>query len=226
MHVFPLEPLSASTDFSAGPTHVKAFQDLLHAKESRVKKLQLLEERARTRIEKAKERSRASLTFRIRLLEERQKQDELRSRLEEQAAQHVKAAHESVQQQRGKVEFSRRLLQERKQQSAREVRKSIGSCHHIVYASQPSPAAAVPNLKALYFRELRARDQAQRRAAAAEHSSRAIADLQERLGELKKSYTDLKIAHAISPLENPIQLRAQRRAMARIATELTKREVQ
>ncbi len=52
------------------------------------------------------------------------------------------------------------------------------------------------------------------------------ADLQERLGELKKSYTDLKIAHAISPLENPIQLRAQRRAMARIATELTKREVQ
>ncbi|PQB06022.1 50S ribosomal protein L29 [Aureitalea marina] len=52
------------------------------------------------------------------------------------------------------------------------------------------------------------------------------ADLQERLNELNKSYTDLKIAHAISPLENPIQLRAQRRAMARIATELTKREVQ
>ena len=34
------------------------------------------------------------------------------------------------------------------------------------------------------------------------------------------------MAHAISPLENPIQLRAIRRTVARIGTELTKREVQ
>jgi len=34
------------------------------------------------------------------------------------------------------------------------------------------------------------------------------------------------MAHAITPLENPIQLKGQRRAIARIATELTKREVQ
>ncbi|MDC8005572.1 50S ribosomal protein L29 [Aureisphaera galaxeae] len=54
----------------------------------------------------------------------------------------------------------------------------------------------------------------------------STAELQERLAELKKATTDLKIAHAISPLENPIQLRGQRRAIARIATELTKREVQ
>jgi large subunit ribosomal protein L29 len=54
----------------------------------------------------------------------------------------------------------------------------------------------------------------------------STAELQERFTELKKSYSDLKIAHAISPLENPIQLRAHRRAMARIATELTQREVQ
>ncbi len=54
----------------------------------------------------------------------------------------------------------------------------------------------------------------------------STAELQERLAELKKASTDLKIAHAISPLENPIQLRGQRRAIARIATELTKREVQ
>tara|TARA_B100001146_G_scaffold225080_1_gene246332 strand:- start:29890 stop:30090 length:201 start_codon:yes stop_codon:yes gene_type:complete len=54
----------------------------------------------------------------------------------------------------------------------------------------------------------------------------STAELQERMSELKKAHTDLKIAHAISPLENPIQLRAQRRVMARIATELTKREVQ
>ena len=51
-------------------------------------------------------------------------------------------------------------------------------------------------------------------------------DLQENLTTLKKNYTDLKMAHAISPLENPIQLRALRKSVARIATELTKRELQ
>jgi large subunit ribosomal protein L29 len=54
----------------------------------------------------------------------------------------------------------------------------------------------------------------------------ATKDLQENLGTLKKSYTDLKMAHAISPLENPIELRALRKSVARIATELTKRDVQ
>ena len=54
----------------------------------------------------------------------------------------------------------------------------------------------------------------------------SVAELQEKLGETKKSYTDLKMAHTISPLENPIQLRSIRRAIARIATELTNREVQ
>lgn len=54
----------------------------------------------------------------------------------------------------------------------------------------------------------------------------STAELYEKLAEIKKTHTDLKIAHAISPLENPIQLRGHRRAIARIATELTKREVQ
>jgi len=54
----------------------------------------------------------------------------------------------------------------------------------------------------------------------------SVAELQEKLGEIKKSYSDLKLAHAISPLENPIQLRTIRRTVARIATELTKRELQ
>ncbi|WP_203258117.1 50S ribosomal protein L29 [Hyunsoonleella ulvae] len=52
----------------------------------------------------------------------------------------------------------------------------------------------------------------------------SVAELQEKLGEVKKSYSDLKLSHAISPLENPIQLRSLRRTVARIATELTKRE--
>jgi len=51
-------------------------------------------------------------------------------------------------------------------------------------------------------------------------------ELQEKLGELKKSYSDLKMAHAISPLENPIQLRTLRRSVARVATELSSRDSQ
>jgi large subunit ribosomal protein L29 len=52
------------------------------------------------------------------------------------------------------------------------------------------------------------------------------AELQEKLSETKKSYSDLKMAHAISPLENPIQLRDARRTVARVATEITNRERQ
>lgn len=54
----------------------------------------------------------------------------------------------------------------------------------------------------------------------------STAELQEKLGETRKSYADLKMAHAISPLENPIQLRTVRRTVARIATEITNRDVQ
>jgi large subunit ribosomal protein L29 len=34
------------------------------------------------------------------------------------------------------------------------------------------------------------------------------------------------MAHAISPIENPLQMRTLRRSVARIATEITKRELQ
>jgi len=54
----------------------------------------------------------------------------------------------------------------------------------------------------------------------------STADLNEKLAELKISYAELKMAHAVSPLENPSQLRLQRRSIARIETELTKRDVQ
>ncbi|RAV30824.1 50S ribosomal protein L29 [Sinomicrobium soli] len=54
----------------------------------------------------------------------------------------------------------------------------------------------------------------------------SVAELQEKLGEFKKNYADLKMAHAVTPLENPLQLRKVRRTVARLATELTKREVE
>tara|TARA_Y100000815_G_scaffold78106_1_gene67161 strand:- start:160 stop:351 length:192 start_codon:yes stop_codon:yes gene_type:complete len=54
----------------------------------------------------------------------------------------------------------------------------------------------------------------------------STAELQEKLSETQKSYADLKMAHTVSPLENPIQLRTVRRTVARLATELTKRDEQ
>ena len=60
----------------------------------------------------------------------------------------------------------------------------------------------------------------------AEIKEASTAELQEKLAEAKKAYSDFKMAHTITPLENPIQLRSHRRSIARIATELTKREIQ
>lgn len=54
----------------------------------------------------------------------------------------------------------------------------------------------------------------------------SVAELQEKLGEFKKQHADLKIAHAVTPLENPLQIRKVRRTVARLASELTKRELQ
>ncbi|GLU43850.1 50S ribosomal protein L29 [Allomuricauda sp. NBRC 101325] len=54
----------------------------------------------------------------------------------------------------------------------------------------------------------------------------SIEELKERLAEFKKQHADLKMAHAVTPLENPLQIRKTRRMVARLATELTKRELQ
>ena len=54
----------------------------------------------------------------------------------------------------------------------------------------------------------------------------SAAELQEKLNQTKKAYAALKMAHAISPIENPLQIRGVRRTVARLATELTKRELQ
>ena len=54
----------------------------------------------------------------------------------------------------------------------------------------------------------------------------SAAELQEKLSQTKKTYADLKMAHAISPIENPLHIRRVRRTVARLATELTKRELQ
>ena len=47
----------------------------------------------------------------------------------------------------------------------------------------------------------------------------SVTELQEKIGEIKKSYSDIKLAHAISPLDNTIQLRSDRRDVSRLAKE-------
>ncbi len=54
----------------------------------------------------------------------------------------------------------------------------------------------------------------------------SAAALQEALSMTKKSHADLKMAHAVSPIANPLQIRSVRRTVARLATELTKRAQQ
>ncbi|MDD2985910.1 50S ribosomal protein L29 [Flavobacterium sp.] len=56
--------------------------------------------------------------------------------------------------------------------------------------------------------------------------SLSAAELQEKLSESRKTYADLKTTHTISPIQNPLQIRATRRTIARIETELSKRELQ
>lgn len=51
-------------------------------------------------------------------------------------------------------------------------------------------------------------------------------ELKEKLVEFRKQHADLKIAHSVTPLENPLQIRIARKTVARLATELTKRENQ
>jgi len=45
-------------------------------------------------------------------------------------------------------------------------------------------------------------------------------ELKENLTEEKINYSKMKMAHAISPLENPVSLRLKRKVVARLETEL------
>ncbi len=51
----------------------------------------------------------------------------------------------------------------------------------------------------------------------------STAELAAKLKEEKAGYGKLKLNHQISPIENPIKIRDNRKTVARIATELTKR---
>jgi large subunit ribosomal protein L29 len=53
----------------------------------------------------------------------------------------------------------------------------------------------------------------------------SVDDLQENLAEQSDLLSKLKMNHAVSPLENPKQITAVRKTVARLKTELRKREL-
>ena len=54
----------------------------------------------------------------------------------------------------------------------------------------------------------------------------SVEDLKEKIGEMEVMQEKLVLTHQISPLENPLQLKWSRRDIARLKTELRKKELQ
>jgi len=54
----------------------------------------------------------------------------------------------------------------------------------------------------------------------------STAELIEKIGEEKERLSGMKMGHAVSQLENPMELKSIRRTIARLSTELTKRNAE
>ena len=52
----------------------------------------------------------------------------------------------------------------------------------------------------------------------------SVEDIKVQLADAKADYTKMKLAHRISPVENPIQIRDLRKTIARLNTELTNKQ--
>lgn len=50
-------------------------------------------------------------------------------------------------------------------------------------------------------------------------------ELVEKLKSMEEEFAQLKVQHAISQLDNPMQIRTMRRTIARLQTDLRKREL-
>ena len=51
----------------------------------------------------------------------------------------------------------------------------------------------------------------------------SIDELNEKLISFKKELSEMKMTHAVSPIENPLQIKNIRRTIARINSELSRR---
>jgi len=54
----------------------------------------------------------------------------------------------------------------------------------------------------------------------------SVEDLKGHVTTMSEQLAKMKITHSVAPLENPIQIRNMRKTVARLKTELTKREAQ
>ncbi|MDT8411480.1 MAG: 50S ribosomal protein L29 [Vicingaceae bacterium] len=54
----------------------------------------------------------------------------------------------------------------------------------------------------------------------------SLDDLNEKYQEQKDALRRVKLAHSVSPLENPAQIKQVRRTVARLNTEIRKRAIQ
>ena len=52
----------------------------------------------------------------------------------------------------------------------------------------------------------------------------SVEDIKVQLADAKANYCKMKLAHRISPVENPIQIRDLRKTIARLNTELTNKQ--
>ncbi|MBI2259820.1 MAG: 50S ribosomal protein L29 [Flavobacteriia bacterium] len=51
-------------------------------------------------------------------------------------------------------------------------------------------------------------------------------DLKSRVSLMNEQYEKMKLSHKVTPLENPLQIRAMRKTIARLNTEITKRSAE
>lgn len=51
-------------------------------------------------------------------------------------------------------------------------------------------------------------------------------ELRERLEDEKKQLVKMKLAHAVSPLDNPHKMKEYKRTVARLLTEIRRREIE
>jgi|TARA_A200000113_G_scaffold72267_1_gene63199 large subunit ribosomal protein L29 len=59
---------------------------------------------------------------------------------------------------------------------------------------------------------------------ASEIEKLSLEDLQDKLAEHQKQLSDLKMNHAVSPLENPLQIKIVRRTVSRLLTAITAKQ--
>ena len=54
----------------------------------------------------------------------------------------------------------------------------------------------------------------------------SVEDVRDQLSNLSEQLAKMKLTHKIAPMENPMQIRYMRKTIARLQTELTKRDAE